>query len=744
MVPMAHARLRPIAIVLAITAGAMLWLAGLIWFAQVAQNSAALARVQNGILLVSVAAICVLSLVIVGNVLRLARDYRAQVPGTRLTVRMVTLLVVLTVVPLLVVYTFSLQFINRGIDSWFSLELEQGLEASLELSRSALDVQMRENLVEARRIAQELAGSEGVDPVGELGDLRRGSTAVELTVFSTAGDRILATSSADPSPAVPQFPGAELIFQLRQGGSYVNLEPRTDGGVEILAAVSVFAGDPRSEGDVLLARFAVEPQLGELVERAEASYEQYAELSFLRTPLKTSLTLTLSVVLLTGLMVALYGAFFSARRLVGPIQQLMTATGDVARGKFDTQLPTGAGDEIGFLVNAFNDMTRRLARADSRTRESQQQLESERGKLEAILGRLSTGVIALEPDLRIRTANRAASAILGVELEKSQGGQLADIESNRARLAPFLSVLQRHLDRGDADWREQIEFLREDSRRVLVCACAALPRERGDPGGFVVVFDDITALLRAQRDAAWGEIARRLAHEIKNPLTPIQLSAERLRHRYLPSRSVDPELLDRSTYVIIQQVEALKDMVNAFSEYARNPAMDMTRFDLNDLISEVAELYHHRQSPLDLQIELGDLPEVTADAGRLRQVLHNLIRNAQEAMERNSRPRLRISTRRVRREHRDMVEIRIADNGTGFQAEIAAEAFEPYVTTKPTGSGLGLAIVKKLVDEHGGRIRARNRRRRGAEIVILLPITAEAGAELTWGRDRQDKRREFA
>ena len=741
---MAHARLRPIAIIMALTAGALIWLAGLIWFAQVAQNSAALARLQNGILLISVAVICVLSLVIIGNVLQLVRDYRDQVPGARLTARMVGLLVFLTVVPLLVVYTFSLQFINRGIDSWFSLELEEGLEASLELSRSALDVQMRENLVEARRIAQELANSESVDLVGELGDLRRGSAAVELTVFSTADDRILATSSQNPSPAVPRFPGAELIFQLRQGGSYVNLEPRADGGVEILAAVNVIAGDPRSERDALIARFAVEPQLGELVERAEASYEQYAELSFLRTPLKTSLTLTLSVVLLTGLLVALYGAFFSARRLVGPIQQLMTGTRDVARGKFDTQLPTGASDEIGFLVNAFNDMTRRLARADTETRESQEQLESERGKLEAILGRLSTGVIALEPDLRIRTANRAASAILGVDLDRSPAEKLEDLATARPRLTPFLSVLQRHLNRGDTDWREQVELLREDSRRVLVCACAALPPESGDPGGFVVVFDDITALLRAQRDAAWGEIARRLAHEIKNPLTPIQLSAERLRHRYLPTRSVDPELLDRSTYIIIQQVEALKDMVNAFTEYARMPAMDMTQFDLNELISEVAELYHHRRLPMDLQLDLDDLPAVTADAGRLRQVLHNLIRNAQEAMEDNTEPSLEISTRRVRHEHRDMVEIRIADNGPGFEAGIVAEAFDPYVTSKAKGSGLGLAIVKKLIDEHGGRIRAQNRRRRGAEIVILLPITAEAGAELSWGAGRQDERREFA
>ena len=740
---MAHARLRPTAIILALTVGALIWLAGLIWFAQVAQDSAALARLQNGILLVSVAVICVLSLLIVGNVLQLVRDYRAQVPGARLTARMVGLLVFLTVVPLLVVYTFSLQFINRGIDSWFSLELEQGLEASLELSRSALDVQMRENLIEARRVAQRLASAESAELVGELGDLRRESAAVELTLFSTADDRILATSSEDPYPAVPRFPGAELIFQLRQGGSYVSLEPRADGGVDILAAVNVIAGDPRGARDVLFARYAVEPQLGELVERAEASYEQYAELSFLRTPLKTSLTLTLSVVLLTGLLVALYGAFFSARRLVDPIQQLMTATRNVARGKFDTQLPTSAGDEIGFLVNAFNDMTRRLARADTETRESQQQLESERGKLEAILGRLSTGVIALERDLRIRTSNRAASAILGVDLEQSQAEKLADIAKKRPELGSFLAVLQRHLDRGDSEWREQIQFLREDNRRVLVCACAALPRERGDPGGFVVVFDDITALLRAQRDAAWGEIARRLAHEIKNPLTPIQLSAERLRRRYLPSRSVDPELLDRSTYVIIQQVEALKDMVNAFSEYARMPAMDMTQFDLNELVSEVAELYQHGDSPMDLRLELDELPEVSADAGRLRQVLHNLIRNGQEAMEGNTEPKLEISTRQVVHDHRDMVEIRIADNGTGFQAGIA-EAFDPYVTSKAKGSGLGLAIVKKLIDEHGGRIRAQNRRRQGAEIVILLPITAEAGAELSWGSGRQDKRSEFA
>ena len=746
MVQVAAGRLTRTLYALGIAAGTLIWLATLIWFAQIAQNSEALSRLLNGFLLVSVAGICILLLLIIGNLIQLIRDYRRRVPGARLTARVAALLVVLTVVPLLVVYTFSLQFINRSIDSWFSLEVEEGLEASLELSRSALDVQMRENLTEVRRMAQQFANSDSADIVGELGDLRRESGAVELTIFSAANDRILANSSENPSPTVPQYPGDELIFQLRQGGSgsFVSLEPRADGGVDILAAVNVIAGTPSSEPDVLLARYAVEQQLDELVQRAEASYERYAELSFLRAPLKTSLTATLSVVLLTGLLAALYGAFVSARRLVVPIQQLMAATQAVARGEFDTRLPIADRDEIGSLVNSFNDMTRRLAKAGAEATASRQQVESERGKLEAILGRLSTGVVALEADLRIRTANRAASAILGMDLENRRGESLIELAETHSLLAQFLAVSRNRLDRGDSDWREQIVLRGEADRRVLMCACAALPGERDEPGGYVVVFDDITALLRAQRDAAWGEIARRLAHEIKNPLTPIQLSAERLRRRYLPAGASDEELLDRATYTIIQQVEAMKDMVNSFSEYARTPEMEMKRIDLNELISEVAELYLHRESPMELELKLEDLPAVRADAGRVRQVLHNLIRNAQEAMEHSESPRIEISTRRLRGENMAWVEIEVVDNGPGFQAAIAGEAFDPYVTSKPKGTGLGLAIVKKLVDEHGGRIRARNRRQGGAEIVILLPVAGEADGELSWGAQRPAERREPA
>jgi nitrogen fixation/metabolism regulation signal transduction histidine kinase len=423
----------------------------------------------------------------------------------------------------------------------------------------------------------------------------------------------------------------------------------------------------------------------------------------------------------------------------------MTGTRAVARGDFDTRLPIPAQDEIGFLINSFNDMTQRLARARKQASLSQQQVESERRKVEVILARLSTGVVSLETDLRIRTANRSAGAILGLDLDAHLGESLVKLSETNPLLAQFLSVSRSHLDRGDYEWREQIVLRGEVGRRVLMCACTALSGEQDDPGGYIVVFDDITALLQAQRDAAWGEVARRLAHEIKNPLTPIQLSAERLRRRYLGAHFADSELLDRATHTIIQQVEAMKEMVNAFSEYARTPDMDLSRFDLNDLISEVAELYLHREQPLSLTMELDpDLPNIEADEGRMRQVLHNLIRNALEAMEQQTTEVLNISTQHLLLDGAEVVEIEVCDNGPGFLDDIVDQVFDPYVTSKVKGTGLGLAIVKKLIEEHGGQITARNGERGGAEIVILLPVTREAGDAMLSATHRHDKRRERA
>ena len=353
--------------------------------------------------------------------------------------------------------------------------------------------------------------------------------------------------------------------------------------------------------------------------------------------------------LLISLLASVYGAFFFSRRLVTPIQLLMQGTRAVARGDFATRVPTPARDEIGFLVHSFNDMTQRLARASEDALQSQQQVERERRKLEVILARLSTGVVSLEPDLRIRTANHAASAILGVNLETHVGESIVKLARDASRCSGSSSAWRRATCKAaTASGASRSCCAREGGRRVLMCACTELPGDTDSPNGYAIVFDDITALLQAQRDAAWGEVARRLAHEIKNPLTPIQLSAERLRRKYLKPDSGDAELLDRATHTIIQQVEAMKQMVNAFSEYARTPRMEVTRFDVNALIAELCDLYAHQEKPLAITLSLSrDLPPIEADAGRLRQVLHNLLRNALEAMEHQDEARVEVSTRRV-------------------------------------------------------------------------------------------------
>jgi nitrogen fixation/metabolism regulation signal transduction histidine kinase len=373
-------------------------------------------------------------------------------------------------------------------------------------------------------------------------------------------------------------------------------------------------------------------------------------------------------------------------------------------------------------------------------------VENERANLAIILARLSTGVVSLENDLRIRTANQAAGAILGVDLENRVGELLPDAARGHALLTQFLEAWRAHAQAGDTDWREQIVLHGQVGRRVLMCACTSLPDEDGALSGSVVVFDDITALLQAQRDAAWGEVARRLAHEIKNPLTPIQLSAERMRKKYLGKMPrEDAQVLERATHTIVQQVEAMKEMVNAFSDYARAPDMDFSHFDINELISEVADLYRAREMGIALSMNLDrNIPAIEADDRRIRQILHNLMRNALEAMDGRDDAKVQLVTRLKDEEDYLAVEILVVDNGPGFQMEIE-QVFDPYVTSKPKGTGLGLAIVKKLVEEHGGRIDAENSDQGGARIRIILPVDETARtAMLPLASRRPEIRREQA
>jgi len=468
-----------------------------------------------------------------------------------------------------------------------------------------------------------------------------------------------------------------------------------------------------------------------MANNVDVSYSDYKRMVYLREPMKRAFSLTLTVVLLLSLLASIYGAFILSRRLVAPIQDLVAGTRAVAKGDFDTRLPTPSRDEIGFLVSSFNDMTQRLSSARREASLSQALVEAERANLEVILARLSTGVVALEADLRIRTANQASGAILNVDLENRIGEFLPDVAKGEPLLEQFVDVARVHLNAGETEWREQIVLRGEVGRRVLTCACTTLPGDEDHAAGFVVVFDDITALLQAQRDAAWGEVARRLAHEIKNPLTPIQLSAERMRRKYLHTLSdEDAQVLDRATHTIVQQVEAMKEMVNAFSDYARAPDIDLSLFSIDKLVHEVVDLYRAQESGIEIVLKTdSDLPEVEADVGRIRQILHNLIRNATEALENTDDGCIEVSVSATEVQEVDVVEIIVADNGPGFHTGSVSQVFDPYVTTKPKGTGLGLAIVKKLVEEHVGTIEAENRAEGGAAIRIELPVN-EAAREI--------------
>jgi len=700
--------------------GAVTCVASLVLLATTAQDARRFAALQLWLVLINLAGVLVLLVLIGRKLYHLRRDWRLHVPGSRMKARAVAIFSALALPPIILVYLFSLNAIFHGIDSWFDVDVQQSLHDSLDLSRAALGLRMREFASRSSALAAELRGQSDGQVILQLDRYRRFAEASQLLVAGEHG-LILAASSSGQSSALPTLPAEEVVRQARDGRPYVSLDPEARGGFRVLTAVAL---GPAPERRVLVATYEVPDQLAGLGDRVQDSYAKYGQRMYQRPYLKSTFALALTIALLLAALGAVYGAFFWATRLVQPVQDLIMGTRAVAKGNYDTRLRLPSHDEMGFLVHSFNDMTKRLARSREDADRSRAAVERERTSLAVILARLSTGVIALEPDLRLRTANPAASGILGVDLEALTGDSLREYEEAHPLLAQFMAACRRQLEAGRTEWREQLQLKSDSGRRELTVACTALPGEAGEPGGLVVVFDDITTLLQAQRDAAWGEVARRLAHEIKNPLTPIQLAAERMRRKFLGAMDEkDAQILERATHTIIQQVEAMKQMVNAFSEYARAPTMQIARFDPNQLVQEVVELYRGQGPRVRIRLELDPaLGTIEADRGRLRQILNNLLTNAFEALEGQSDAEVTVSTARSTLQDSPVFELTVVDNGPGFQTETIGQLFDPYVTSKPKGTGLGLAIVKKIVEEHGGRIDAENGRNGGARLRVLLPL----------------------
>ena len=479
--------------------GVLLWLAALYMLGVAAQNSQKFVSWLPWILLVNICGLLILSGLLAVKVTRLVRDFRRHVPGSSLKGRTVAIFSGLAVAPILVVYYFSLQFLNRGIDSWFELEVSQGLRDTRELSHAALEVRESEFLQHTQAVAHDIESLAEFQLYSELDRRRRESTALELTLVGPQG-RIIATSSDLPMDMLPAPLTEAMLLQLRRGLPYVSLDTNSVGGYLIRAAAPL--NDGGTVRRTLIAMYPVPQQLSQLADTVQRSYSQYASLVQLRPALKTTFVLILTFVVLMSLIAAVYGAFFAAQRLVQPVQDLIAGTRAVAKGNYDTKVPLPSRDELGFLVTSFNDMTKRLGRAREEARRSQQAVEAERAGLAVILARLSTGVVSLEAELKIRTANQAASAILGADLEAMVGKTFDESISSSELFTQFLAAVKVRLSGEHRDWREQIELMSDTGKRVLMCACTALPNDAGGAAGMVLVFDDITTLLQAQRDAA--------------------------------------------------------------------------------------------------------------------------------------------------------------------------------------------------------------------------------------------------
>jgi PAS domain S-box-containing protein len=397
---------------------------------------------------------------------------------------------------------------------------------------------------------------------------------------------------------------------------------------------------------------------------------------------------------------------------------LAAGTRAVAKGDFSSSYPVQSNDELGGLTALFNQMTSQLSAAKTLGEQQQQQVADAKAHLESVLGHLSSGVLVLDEHLMLRSANASAGQILGLATAELNGKNTQSLGEEHGLLKPFLLAIEQGITSSPQQvWQRQIERMSKDGDQVLLLRGTRLA---GDANrGYVVVFDDITHLRQAERQAAWGEVARRLAHEIKNPLTPIQLSAERLQHK-LADRldEKDAQLLQRATQTIVSQVAAMKNMVSDFADYARAPAARLTPLDLHQLLTEILGLYEANSSPIQIKLEARQTM-INGDATRLRQVVHNLLQNAHDALQQVQDRLITLSTSD---DKNNMLRLSVADNGSGFPEQFLAKAFEPYTTTKARGTGLGLPIVKKIVEEHGGSISIQNQPQGGTCVSILLPV----------------------
>jgi nitrogen fixation/metabolism regulation signal transduction histidine kinase len=755
----------------------------LVMLALASANTEFFDRYYGWLYAANVAVAIVFMLIVISLFIIIVSRVRQGRFGTRLLAKLAFIFALVGVVPGAIIYVVSYQFVSRSIESWFDVNVETALTSGLTLGRGMLETSLADFKNRGRQMSEQLASADPSSLTLSLLRLRDQYGVQDAVVFERPRDQYNREDLASNNGST-RVAGLRTVAQA--SGNYYALLPTNEPTSTMLKQASQdhpygaiegeIDGDPKSNGPKGALRLRVvtkipdpitttefqhvdrylqieQPVSQELARNADAvqrAYREYQEKRLGRTGLRKMYIGTLTLALFLATFIAMMLALALGNQLARPLFLLAQGTKEVAEGDYTPKREINSRDELGFLTQSFNAMTRQLSEARAAVENNRIALEHSKAYLESILANLTAGVFVFDRQFRLATANRGAERIF----RQPFGALLNQPLDQIGALAEFGAMVKKAFAERDAassgsdhpvgdrgHWQQQVAVTvpgENDPLTLLVRGTQLLSVTETDSDdaettGYVVVFDDISDVISAQRSVAWGEVARRLAHEIKNPLTPIQLSAERLQMKLADKLAPpDAEVLKRASTTIVNQVQAMKQMVDDFREYARTPPAVLGNLQLNDLVAEVLTLYGIEDGKTPIKIDLAKLPVIRGDATQIRQVIHNLLQNAQDAVADVAEPRVLLETRTVEYGEPDAsgharvaVRLTVSDNGPGFPARILSRAFEPYVTTKAKGTGLGLATVKKIVDEHGARIDIRNRSKaadviEGAQISILF------------------------